>query len=82
MLYQKVASQVGPAEAAIFHAHESILHDPAFTAKIRTWIVDECQSAQGRCIGFWRNTPRFFREHARRLYQGAASGCTRRGDPP
>ena len=46
-LYQKVASQVGPDEAAIFRTHESILHDPAFTAKIRTWIVDDRQSAQG-----------------------------------
>ena len=45
-MYHKVASQVGPAEAAIFRTHESILHDPAFTAKIRGWIVDECQSAQ------------------------------------
>ncbi len=46
-LYQKVASQVGIEEAAIFRAHESILHDPAFTAKIRSWIVNERQSAQG-----------------------------------
>ena len=46
-LYQKVASQVGPDEAAIFRTHESILHDPAFTAKIRAWIVDECQTAPG-----------------------------------
>jgi phosphotransferase system enzyme I (PtsI) len=46
-LYQKVASQVGPDEAAIFRTHESILHDPAFTAKIRGWIVDEGQSAPG-----------------------------------
>jgi len=46
-LYQKVASQVGQDEAAIFHAHESILRDPAFTAKIRAWIVDELLSAQG-----------------------------------
>jgi phosphotransferase system enzyme I (PtsI) len=45
-LYTKVASQVGPAEAAIFRTHEAILHDPAFTAKIRGWIVDDCQSAQ------------------------------------
>jgi phosphotransferase system enzyme I (PtsI) len=45
-LFQKVASQVGPDEAAIFRTHESILHDPSFTAKIRTWIVDEGQSAQ------------------------------------
>lgn len=46
-LYQKVTSQVGPDEAAIFRTHESILHDPAFTAKIRSWIVNERQSAQG-----------------------------------
>ena len=44
-LYQKVAKQVGPDEAAIFRTHESILHDPAFTAKIRAWIVDDYQSA-------------------------------------
>jgi phosphotransferase system enzyme I (PtsI) len=45
-LYTKVASQVGPDEAAIFRAHESILHDPAFTAKIRSWIATEHHSAQ------------------------------------
>src|SRR5260221_8959205 len=45
-LYQKVASQVGLVEAAIFQVHESILHDPAFTAKIRAWIADERQTAQ------------------------------------
>jgi phosphoenolpyruvate-protein phosphotransferase (PTS system enzyme I) len=45
-LYQKVASQVGNDEAAIFRAHESILHDPAFTAKIRSWIVNDRQTAQ------------------------------------
>ncbi len=45
-LYQKVASQVGPDEAAIFRAHESILHDSSFSAKIRSWIVDDRQSAQ------------------------------------
>src|SRR4029079_3801872 len=45
-LYPKVATQVGPQEAAIFRAHEAILRDPSFQAKIRTWIVDECQSAQ------------------------------------
>ena len=39
-LYTKVASQVGKSEAAIFQAHESILHDPAFNEKIRHWIVD------------------------------------------
>lgn len=46
-LYQKVASQVGLEEAAIFRTHDAILRDPAFTAKIRGWIVDEGQSAQG-----------------------------------
>ena len=45
-LHQKVASQVGPHEAAIFQVHESILHDPTFTAKIRGWIVDERHTAQ------------------------------------
>ena len=33
------------SEAAIFRAHESILHDPAFTAKIRGWIVDDRETA-------------------------------------
>jgi phosphoenolpyruvate-protein phosphotransferase (PTS system enzyme I) len=44
-LYQKVASQVGTDEAAIFRTHESILRDPTFTAKIRDWIVNERQTA-------------------------------------
>src|SRR5215468_1904785 len=44
-LHAKVASQVGPEQAAIFLAHESILHDPAFTEKIRNRICDERQSA-------------------------------------
>jgi phosphotransferase system enzyme I (PtsI) len=44
-LHQKVSSQVGDEEAAIFQVHESILRDPAFTAKIRGWIVDERQTA-------------------------------------
>ena len=44
-LHAKVASQVGAEQAAVFLAHESILHDPAFTEKIRHWIVDERQSA-------------------------------------
>src|SRR6185295_5910166 len=46
-LYQKVSSQVGESEAAVFKVHESILHDPTFTAKIRTWVVEERLSAQG-----------------------------------
>src|SRR5262249_60551588 len=44
-LHAKVSSQVGAEQGAIFLAHESILHDPAFTEKIRRWIVDERQSA-------------------------------------
>ncbi len=44
-LHAKVSSQVGQEQAAVFLAHESILHDPAFTEKIRHWIVDERQSA-------------------------------------
>jgi phosphoenolpyruvate-protein phosphotransferase len=40
-LYQKVSSQVGAQEAAIFQVHEQILRDPAFTAKIRGWVVAE-----------------------------------------
>jgi len=44
-LYTKVATQVGPTEAAIFQAHEAILRDPSFTKKIRSWIVDQHQSA-------------------------------------
>jgi phosphoenolpyruvate-protein phosphotransferase (PTS system enzyme I) len=44
-LYTKVASQVGKSEAAIFQAHESILHDPAFNEKIRHWIVERHQTA-------------------------------------
>jgi phosphoenolpyruvate-protein phosphotransferase len=45
-LYQKVATQVGRDEAAIFLTHESILHDPAFTAKVRDYIVSHRGSAQ------------------------------------
>lgn len=45
-LHAKVASQVGDAEAAIFLTHETILHDPAFTAKVRNWIVAERCTAQ------------------------------------
>lgn len=40
-LYQKVSRQVGPKEAAIFLAHETILRDQAFTAKVRGWIVKD-----------------------------------------
>ncbi|EAQ77252.1 Phosphoenolpyruvate-protein kinase (PTS system EI component in bacteria) [Blastopirellula marina DSM 3645] len=46
-LQSKVESQVGKDEAAIFAAHRTILRDPAFTNKIRHWIVDERMTAQG-----------------------------------
>jgi phosphotransferase system enzyme I (PtsI) len=45
-LYHKVSTQVGDQEAAIFLAHETILHDPAFTGKVREWIVQRHESAQ------------------------------------
>ena len=44
-LHQKVASQLGQRAAAIFQVHESILHDPALTAKVRAWIVEARQTA-------------------------------------
>ncbi|HEV7224966.1 MAG TPA: phosphoenolpyruvate--protein phosphotransferase [Pirellulales bacterium] len=46
LLHQKVRGQVGERAAAIFQVHESILHDSAFTAKVRAWIVESRQSAQ------------------------------------
>ena len=48
-LYTKVASQVGKSEAAIFQAHESILHDPAFNEKIRHWIVERLHKSKVLC---------------------------------
>ena len=80
-LYQKVASQVGPDEAAIFRAHESILHDPAFTAKIRAWIVDERQSARRRAASAAGGIHGAVCQHRRRVHQGAAGRRARRGDP-
>jgi len=44
-LYEKVASQVGAEQAGVFRAHETILHDPAFTAKVRERIVDHREAA-------------------------------------
>ncbi|HEX4144378.1 MAG TPA: phosphoenolpyruvate--protein phosphotransferase [Pirellulales bacterium] len=69
-LYQKVATQVGPQEAAIFRAHESILLDPTFTTKVRTWIVDEratAPAALDRLLGeytalFSRTTDEYLKE--------------------
>ena len=45
-LHQKVSSQVGPDEAAIFRAHEQILRDPAFSGKIRRSISQQHMTAQ------------------------------------
>ena len=45
-LHHKVRQQLGERAAAVFQVHESILHDPAFTAKVRSWIVDSRQNAQ------------------------------------
>ena len=46
ILERKVANQVGADEAQIFGSHQAILRDPAFTKKIRGWIVDDRLSAQ------------------------------------
>ena len=45
-MHTKVATQVGPQEAEIFHTHEMILHDPAFVNKVREWITREHLSAR------------------------------------
>ena len=44
-LETKVHAQVGHDEASIFAVHQAILRDPAFTNKIRGWIVDERMSS-------------------------------------
>ncbi|HET6881787.1 MAG TPA: phosphoenolpyruvate--protein phosphotransferase [Pirellulales bacterium] len=44
-LHQKVSNQLGQRAAAIFQVHESILHDPALTAKVQAWIVESRQTA-------------------------------------
>ncbi|HEX5446827.1 MAG TPA: phosphoenolpyruvate--protein phosphotransferase [Pirellulales bacterium] len=45
-LAQKVASQVGQEQAAVFRAHQAILRDPAFTAKMRQGIEATRQPAE------------------------------------
>jgi len=45
-LHHKVAKQVGESEAAIFQVHESIVRDPAFTAKVHHWIADHREPSQ------------------------------------
>jgi phosphotransferase system enzyme I (PtsI) len=69
-LQRKVASQVGKEEAAIFLAHEAILRDPAFTNRIRNWVVEErmnIQAALHRLLAeyttmFSRTDDAYFRE--------------------
>ena len=45
LLDRQVAVQVGANAAAIFRAHETILHDPNFREKIRRSIADDHKSA-------------------------------------
>ncbi|MEE2642314.1 MAG: phosphoenolpyruvate--protein phosphotransferase [Planctomycetota bacterium] len=45
-LEEKVYSQVGASEAAVFAMHQSILCDATFTKKISGWIVDEKLTVQ------------------------------------
>jgi len=69
-LHEKVRSQVSDKAAAIFEVHETILHDPAFTAKVRAWIVESRQTAQAalqRVLGeytelFARTTDEYLKE--------------------
>ncbi len=44
-LEKKVDAQVGHEEAFIFAVHQTIIREPAFTNKIRNWIVDERMTA-------------------------------------
>ena len=44
-LEKKVAAQVGQEEAFIFAAHRAIIREPAFTNKIRNWIVEDNMTA-------------------------------------
>ncbi|RCS40661.1 phosphoenolpyruvate--protein phosphotransferase [Bremerella cremea] len=46
-LQAKVEEQIGKSEAAIFAVHQTILRDPAFTNKVRHWIVEEHLTAAG-----------------------------------
>lgn len=42
---EKVSSQVGPESGRIFAVHRSILADPAFTKKIRNWVLEDRMTA-------------------------------------
>jgi phosphotransferase system enzyme I (PtsI) len=46
ILYKKVYDQLGEQPAAVFLAHEAILHDPALIDKVRTGIIDSKLPAQ------------------------------------
>ncbi|WP_233216469.1 phosphoenolpyruvate--protein phosphotransferase [Blastopirellula marina] len=46
-LQAKVEDQIGKNEGAIFAVHQTILRDPAFTNKVRHWIVEEHLTAAG-----------------------------------
>ncbi len=69
-LHDKVASQVGSKEADVFRAHESILHDPGFTAKVRHAICEDrlnAPAALDRLLGeyaalFAATTDEYLRE--------------------
>ena len=45
-LQSKVEKQIGKSEGAIFAVHQTILRDPAFTSKVRHWIVEEHLTSQ------------------------------------
>jgi phosphotransferase system enzyme I (PtsI) len=49
-LQHKVEQQVGHEEARIFAAHENMLRDPAFTNKVRGWIVHDRMTAQAALV--------------------------------
>ncbi|HEV3024031.1 MAG TPA: putative PEP-binding protein, partial [Pirellulales bacterium] len=69
-LHDKVRHQVGERAAAIFEVHQTILHDPAFTAKVRAAIVESRLSAHAalhRVLGeysqlFARTTDEYLKE--------------------
>lgn len=44
-LQRKMTAQVGPGQAQVFQAHESVLRDPAFIGKVREQIVNHSRPA-------------------------------------
>jgi phosphotransferase system enzyme I (PtsI) len=59
-MHAKVASQVGETEAEIFHAHEMILHDPSFVAKVREAITKEHLGARAALHRVWNEYTSMF----------------------